>query len=159
DGPERRLDERQCPDPDTVYGATKLAGEVVLRAQSAQSPPQVVTLRFATIYAPGKGQGAAADGMRVGVLSDLIDAAIAGRSLRVDRGGERVADMTYVEDAAAGVVAAAAAPQAREPVYHIATGAARTPRQVAEAANRLFDGADVHFGPGTGYMGRDAVYG
>jgi hypothetical protein len=26
-------------------------------------------------------------------------------------------------------------------------------------ANRLFDGADVHIGPGTGYMGPDAVYG
>lgn len=149
------IDENTAARPATVYDATKYAAELVLAAQSREDGPEVASLRFATIYGPGKQ-------LRHGptaVLSVIVEGAIRGEPVRVPRGGDQVDDIIYVEDAAEGVVCAARARSRRHTVYNIGTGVGTRIADFAARVRAVLGPADIEIGPGLGYMGDDPVYG
>ncbi len=149
------VSERHLSRPDTCYGATKLAAELSIGAQAQRGGPEASGLRFATIYAPGKADRHAG----ASVLSRLLDDAVAGRPVRIERGGDQADDMMRIGDAAAGIVAAASAPGRLSPLYNISTGVPTTLRAFADGVSRALPGADIEVGPGLEYMGPGFVYG
>jgi UDP-glucose 4-epimerase len=147
--------ERAPARPLRVYDVTKHAGELLIAAQARRGGPEAVSLRFATIYGPGKAErhtGAA-------LLSRLIEDAIAGRPVRIERGGDQVDDMIWVGDAAAGVAAAALAPGRLAPLYNLSTGVPTTLREFAAGVGAAFPTATIEVGGGDEYMGPDFIYG
>jgi UDP-glucose 4-epimerase len=142
--------------PRDVYGATKYAGEVVLGAAAArEGAPAVTSLRFATIYGPGKADRHAG----AALTSRLIADALAGRPVRIEVGGDQVDDLMYVGDAGAGIVAAALHPGTLAPLYNLSTGVGISLRDFAAGVVAAIPGADIEVGPGLEYMGPDFVYG
>lgn len=149
------VSERDLSRPSTCYGATKLAAELTIGAQAQRGGPEASGLRFATIYAPGKADRHAG----ASVLSRLLEDAVAGRPVRIERGGDQVDDMMWIGDAAAGIIAAASAPRRLSPLYNISTGVPMTLRAFAEGVRRAVPDADIEVGPGLEYMGPGFVYG
>lgn len=148
--------EDRPPRPHERYGATKYAGEVVIGAdRGREGAPEATSLRFASIYGPGK----AARHAGAALTSAMIAEAIAGRPFRIERGGDQVDDLIYSADAAAGIVAATLAPAPVSPLYNIATGVGITLRQFAAAVTEAVPGAEIEIGPGLEYMGPNFVYG
>jgi UDP-glucose 4-epimerase len=142
--------------PRDVYGATKYAGEVVIGAAAARDgAPETTSLRFATIYGPGKADRHAG----AALTSRLIADALAGRPVRIATGGDQVDDLMYVGDAAAGILAAALHPGALAPLYNLSTGVGISLRDFAAGVAAAIPGAMIEVGPGLEYMGPEFVYG
>ncbi|HEY7630495.1 MAG TPA: NAD-dependent epimerase/dehydratase family protein [Thermoleophilaceae bacterium] len=141
--------------PRWMYDATKYAGELVLAAQQRLGGPELVSLRFATIYGPGKGgrHGGAAG------LSRLIEAGIRGEEYMLERGGDQVDDVIWVGDAADGIVRAARGTGPLQPLYNIATGTGIAVRDFAAAVAAACPDAQIEIGPGLHYMGEEPTYG
>jgi UDP-glucose 4-epimerase len=152
----RAVREDEPARPRDPYGATKYAGEVLIGAQAARpGAPETTSLRFATIYGPGKADRHAG----AALTSRLIADAIAGRPVRIEFGGDQVDDLIYVADAAAGVIAATIAPRPLSPLYNLSTGVGVSLRDFAAGVAAAIPGADIEVGPGLEYMGPDFVYG
>jgi UDP-glucose 4-epimerase len=148
--------EERSARPRDVYGATKYAGEVVLRAAAARAgAPQTTSLRFATIYGPGKADRHAG----AALTSRLIADALAGRPVRIESGGDQVDDLIYAGDATAGIVAATLHDGDLAPLYNISTGVGISLRDFAAGVAAAIPGAAIEVGPGLEYMGPDFVYG
>jgi UDP-glucose 4-epimerase len=147
--------ESDLARPSTCYGASKLAAELTIGAQALRGGPEASGLRFATIYAPGKADRHAG----ASVLSRLLDDAVAGRPVRIERGGEQVDDMMWIGDAAAGIIAAATSPRPLSPLYNISTGVGRTLHAFADGVRTALPDATIEIGPGLDYMGPGFVYG
>lgn len=142
--------------PRDRYGASKLAAEVWLAAESRrEGAPEATSLRFASIYGAGK----AARHAQAALTSAMIADAAAGRPVRIESGGDQVDDLIYSADAAAGIVAATLAPGPVSPLYNVSTGAGTTLRDFAAAVTAAIPGAEIEVGPGLEYMGPDFVYG
>jgi UDP-glucose 4-epimerase len=155
--PEREPVREDHPSrPYEPYGATKLAAEIVLAGQARRpGTPELTSLRFASIYGPGKADRHAA----AALTSRLIADALAGRPVHIDRGGDQIDDLIYVGDVADAVVATTTAAGPLSPLYNVSTGVAITLRDFAAAVAAAIPGAEIEVGPGHQYMGPDFVYG
>lgn len=151
----RPIPEELEARPVWIYDVTKRAGEQLIEAQHRLGGPEATSLRFATIYGPGKGAryGGAS------VLSGLMEAAIDGGEYRIERGADQVDDVIWVGDAAAGVVAAAVCAQPVRPLYNIATGVGQTIGDIVARLQAAYPAARLSVGPGTHYMGTEPTYG
>lgn len=131
------LQEDGATNPTTLYGRTKLAGTMALRA-AAELPS--VTARLFTVYGPGERPGR--------LLPSLIAAARQGRRLPLTAGLQR-RDFTYVEEVAEGLLRLGlAVPAAAGETFNLATGQLTSVREFAlEAASELgLDAARLGFG-------------
>jgi nucleoside-diphosphate-sugar epimerase len=101
--------------PETVYGASKVAAEAAMSGYSREHGVDAVALRFSWIYGPGRRTPT--------TLERLIRAGLAGEVVTLDDSASDRTHYLYVEDAVAGVLAAANAP-ARLPrrAYNISAG-------------------------------------
>ncbi|MFF1676139.1 NAD-dependent epimerase/dehydratase family protein [Streptomyces sp. NPDC058256] len=98
--------ESDHPRPASPYAVTKLAEEQLCLAHAARGdcPTSVIALRYFTVYGPRQ-------------RSDMfthraLEAALTGRPLRLYGDGHQRRDFTYIDDAIAATIAAAAAPKA-----------------------------------------------
>ena len=117
------------PEPTSVYGATKLAQEHVLRAWGAATGCPVSILRFQNVY----GAGQSLTNPYTGVLSLFARLALAGETLAVYEDGEIVRDFVYVSDVVSALVAALGAPPAELRTLDIGSGSSTTIGAVARA--------------------------
>jgi len=88
--------------PETVYGASKVAAEAAMTGYSREHGVDAVALRFSWIYGPGRRTPT--------TLERLIRAGLAGEAVTLDDSASDLTHYLYIEDAAAGVLAAAKAP-------------------------------------------------
>jgi UDP-glucose 4-epimerase len=154
--PEYRPIPEELPArPSWMYDVTKLAGEMVVEAQRRAGGPEATSLRFATIYGPGKGAryGGAS------VLSALIETALRGGEARLERGGDQVDDVIWVGDAAEGVVRAALNDGPVRELYNIGSGRGIAIREFLATVAGAYPGARIEIGPGLHYMGEEPTYG
>jgi len=135
-----RIDEEHPQRPLMAYGASKLAAEHFARSYHDQHGMEVIHLRTSWVY------GASLPRSRV--PKNLIDAALAGRSLHIETGGDSRIDHTYVDDFVSGTLAALDHEQHPFDVYHIASGTAPTLYEMVEAVKAAVPGARVSIGPG-----------
>ncbi|MGH2896820.1 MAG: NAD-dependent epimerase/dehydratase family protein, partial [Solirubrobacteraceae bacterium] len=127
----------------------------VIEAQLARGGPEATSLRFATIYAPGKGgrHGGAS------TLSRLVAAGITGEPFMLERGGDQVDDVIWVGDAADGVVRAAAAAGPLAELYNISSGTGIRIADFAARVRELYPHARLQIEGGLHYMGPEPTYG
>ena len=93
--------EGTLPQPCTVYGAAKLAGEFYARSMHLQKGLDISIIRPFNAYGPGCHIG----GIAGEVIPRWIMQALQGEPLTL-YGGAQSRDFTYVTDLAAGIVAA-----------------------------------------------------
>jgi nucleoside-diphosphate-sugar epimerase len=100
----------------------------------------VVSLRLSEVYGPGRT-------LR-GVVQDILDAAVEGRRLRLETGGDHPCHPLHVDDAARAVVAALDAPTSAGDVFVVAGGERVPLSQVVALVRDRIPAADIELGPG-----------
>lgn len=135
--------------PLRAYEATKLAAEHLGNTYRNVFGMEYAAMRFAGIYGPGKQ----ARHGKMALRSRLVEDPVSGVAVRVEKGGDQLDDMIYVEDASTALVKAAYAPALPHSAYNIASGVGRTLRNYADAVKAAVPGADIDIGPGGNPLG------
>jgi UDP-glucose 4-epimerase len=136
--------------PVDLYGSLKVCCEELGRYYREAYGVDVVALRFASIYAPGKEAGYGA----YSFYGQLIEKARSREPWIIPSGGDQMNDAVYVGDVARAIRAALTAPTLTEWTFNIGTGRASTPNDFLNAAAELFPDHLIHLGPGPSTLGR-----
>ena len=103
------LEDAEC-NPQGQYGIMKLAGEHLVKDYARRTGMEYVIVRPSAVYGPLDVEDR--------VVAKFMLTAMRGGVLRVN-GATETLDFTYVDDAAAGIVAAATRIMARNNTYNI----------------------------------------
>ncbi len=141
-------------EPLSAYDIGKFAPEIMARNFSSDQGVSITSLRFGTIYAPGKivRHG------RMGLHSRVIENAMAGAPVDLDSGGGQKDDVMYVLDAAEGTVLAALREGQISPVYNIASGAGVDLKEFCAVLAGVFPEVSFSIGDGLDYLGMGVNY-
>lgn len=130
-----RVDEAHPQNPIGIYGALKLAGEkIVIAYQQAFDLPY-------TIVRPSALYGPRCVSRRVGQV--FIENALRGRNLKVEGDGQERLDFTYIEDLVDGICLTVGNPAARNEIFNLTYGSARTINELATIVQQHFPGVEV----------------
>ncbi len=136
-------------NPKRIYDCAKLMGEQTGLYYQANMGIDVVVLRFATTYGPGK----TARHGKMGVTSQIVENPANGLPFRLAQGGEEKDDFLYNKDTANGNFLAATADNPKSRVYNIGSGVGVTLQDVARVIRRHLPKADIEIGPGLNFLG------
>jgi nucleoside-diphosphate-sugar epimerase len=134
-------DEGHPLDPLNPYGVTKVASEQLGRFYRQVYGTDFINVRTSWVYGPAFP--------RQRIPRTLIEAALAGRPLHLDRGGDARIDHTYLDDCVDGIVRALDHPAHPHDAYNIASGEGRTTAEMVAILRELIPGADISVGPGS----------
>lgn len=125
---EPPADETVLPHPASPYGASKLAGEAYVAAYAGTYEMAACALRFSNAYGPRSLH-------KKSVVAAWLRAALAGAPLTIHGDGEQTRDFVHVDDLAAALVAALAAPEAcvAGAVFQVGTGRETTVNELGAA--------------------------
>jgi len=124
-GPEDRpLVESMLPRPLSPYGASKLAGEVLVGAYAQQRGLSTVSLRYFSVFGPRQRPDMAAH--------RFIEALLDRRPLAVYGDGRQARDFTFVADVVAATSAALTAAVPTGSVLNVARGESVEVRELIE---------------------------
>jgi nucleoside-diphosphate-sugar epimerase len=126
-------------NPIGIYGALKLGGEKLVIAYQ-----QVFGLSY-TIVRPSALYGPRCVSRRVGQI--FVEEALAGRPLKIEGDGEERLDFTYIDDLVNGLCLAIAHPGAKNQVFNMTYGAARSIADLVEVLKRQFPDVEVQHVP------------
>ncbi|WP_098956569.1 NAD(P)-dependent oxidoreductase [Pseudonocardia sp. N23] len=141
--------------PVGLYDVTKLACEEIGGWYARSRGLEFVSLRFSTIFGPGKLQRHGG----FGVYSSMIELPAAGEPVHLEQGGDERDDVVYVADVADAVVAAVLTPgRLPHDAYNVGTGRVVALEDLAEAVRDAVPGATIRIGPGLDPMRMDASY-
>ncbi|HEV3027356.1 MAG TPA: NAD(P)-dependent oxidoreductase [Planctomycetota bacterium] len=129
------VDEEHPLNPIGIYGALKVGGEKIVIAYK-----QVFDLDY-TIIRPSALYGPRCVSRRVGQI--FIENAISGKPLRIEGDGEEKLDFTYIEDLVDGVARVMSTPAARNQIFNLTYGGARSIKELADIVVREFPGTPV----------------
>jgi nucleoside-diphosphate-sugar epimerase len=128
-----------------LYGASKGAADLLLEAYRRQYGLDVIALRIANAYGPGRRTRCA--------VRSMVANALAGRPTHFDWGADQARPYLYIDDTVAAVLAAVRAERAPQFAYNIA-GAEFVPMpRVAAAVQAAIPGAVISFQPGLDGLG------
>jgi len=116
-------------EPLTVYGASKLAGELYAKAFFRTHGLPVVIVRPFNTYGPREPW----EGRRAEVIPRFILRALAGQSPVIFGNGNQTRDFTYIDDTVSGIVLAAECDAMVGQAVNVAAGRECSIRAVAEA--------------------------
>lgn len=131
-------DEDHPFNNDLFYGATKVAGEQLLRSFRKAYGLPYVAFRYLNIYGPHRAYGP----VNVDVIAHFANRIEAGEPPRIDGDGSATMDMVYVGDVARANLLAAVSDVDGE-VCNIASGRETTVRHLAETMLRLYGRDDL----------------
>lgn len=144
----RPIGEEYRKQPDSVYGATKVASEFMASHYEQKFGLDVVALRFAFIYGPGKSQRYAGNSIH----GQIIENAARGVGTSIPQGREQQIDLVYVKDVAAAVILACFQPGVKGKVYNIGSGEGSTLVDLAGEIKKYFPQAVIDVGSGVDYL-------
>ncbi|MCC7147410.1 MAG: NAD-dependent epimerase/dehydratase family protein [Phycisphaeraceae bacterium] len=122
------------------YAATKIAGEALLAAFSANSAVDTVSLRYFNIFGPRQNANSAYAAVIAAFAKDLL----AGRAPRVFGDGEQTRDLTFVHNVVhANLLAARHGRRLDGMVLNVATGQAVTINQLAKMMTDMLGRQDL----------------
>jgi UDP-glucose 4-epimerase len=121
--------------PRHPYTAQKLAGEQYCTSYAELYGIDYTILRFGIPYGPRARPAA--------VIPSFFKNALAGRPLTIAGGGKQSRRFTYVGDIARAVALAAAAPEAHNRVYNVASGETVTILELATAVSGIVGDTDI----------------
>lgn len=136
--------EDATPEPANIYSTTKYNAELLTRLYRSEFELSASTVRISWVFGPP----VVSESPARGPIPSVLLRALRGDPI-VEGGGDFVASFTYIVDAAAGLLAAALAPELRSDFYHLGHGVNFTARQAADAVRKLFPAANIDLGPGT----------
>jgi UDP-glucose 4-epimerase len=119
--------------PESLYGASKLAGEDVLGCLEARGV-RTVSLRLSSLYGYGQHQGT--------VLPIMVRRALSKQDLLIFGDGTRTQDFLHCEDAARAILLSFQ--KLTRGVYNIGTGIPVSMAELAETVSRVFAGGSAH---------------
>jgi nucleoside-diphosphate-sugar epimerase len=131
-------EDRRC-EPMGIYGALKYGGEKLVIAYN-----QVFGMPY-TIVRPSALYGERCVSRRVGQA--FIENALRGRKLTVNGDGSDALDFTYIEDLVQGLMLCIARDQARNEIFNLTYGGARSLNQMASIMRDNFPGIEVDYQP------------
>lgn len=118
--------------PTSVYGATKLAQEHIVRAWCGSEGVLPVVFRMQNVYGPGQSL----TNPHTGVVSFFAQVARSGGVIPVYEDGRIVRDFVYIDDVVAATTAAITAPVAGQAV-NVGSGTATTLLELARMVAAL----------------------
>lgn len=121
------------PNPISVYGATKLTQESMLRAWALAFGAGLTVLRLQNVYGPGQNPG----NPYTGVLTFFARVALQKGQLEVYEDGAIVRDFVHVEDVAQAIVKSLARTDRAPRTLDIGSGAAMNISEIAECTAKL----------------------
>lgn len=126
--------------PETIYGATKAAGDALIGACRAQHGMDVVSLRVAGCYGPGRTTPC--------IIRTLIEDGLHGRTTRVRVDPARTRQFVFIEDVVDAVVSLLLAAQ-RSPLasYNIGPGVVQDLDEILAAVRLCVPGANAIASP------------
>lgn len=124
-------------EPIGIYGALKFAGEKIVIAYKQVFDLDYTIIRPSALYGPG------CVSRRVSQI--FIESALVGSKLRVDGDGDERIDFSYVDDVVDGTVRAIAAPAARNEIFNITAGQARSLADLISLVQEHFPEVEVEF--------------
>lgn len=116
------------PNPTSVYGATKLSQEHLLRVWCAAMGSRLSVLRLQNVYGPGQSMTNA----YTGIVTLFARLARAGRTLEIYEDGGIIRDFVFITDVVRALEACIQAPPERERLLDIGSGSATTIMQLGE---------------------------
>lgn len=122
------LSEDSIPNPNTLYGKSKLAGTELLARFCRKYNVKGLTARPFTVYGPGEPTRR--------LLPSLIKIAITRSPLELTS-GEQKRDFVYVADISEGLLRLGLAPAAPGDIFNLATGRLTSVRSFVETAARI----------------------
>lgn len=135
--------EESRTEPRSVYAATKLAQEHLVRAWARESRATALALRYHNVYGPGMPR----DTPYAGVAAVFRSSLERGDRARVFEDGAQRRDFVHVTDVARANVAAVAAASTEDHAseegfraYNVASGEPHTVGEMAEALSAAFAG-------------------
>jgi nucleoside-diphosphate-sugar epimerase len=131
-------EDRHC-EPLGIYGALKYGGEKLVIAYN-----QVFGLPY-TIVRPSALYGERCVSRRVGQA--FIENALRGLALTVNGDGSDALDFTYIGDVVQGVIACITKPAARNQIFNLTYGDARTLKQMIEIVRSELPDIVVNYQP------------
>lgn len=114
--------DRVAPAPVSVYGATKLAQEHILRAWALSYGVEAAVLRLQNVYGPGQSL----INPYTGIMSLFCRLAKEGRSIPLYEDGEVRRDFVIIDDVARAVVDAATSSRVSPVALDIGSGETQT---------------------------------
>lgn len=126
------VDEEHPLEPIGIYGALKVGGEKIVIAYQ-----QVFDLPY-TIIRPSALYGPRCVSRRVGQV--FIENALRGAPLRMEGDGSEKLDFTYIDDLVHGIELVIRHPAARNQIFNMTYGQARTIRDLVGIIERHFPG-------------------
>ena len=143
------MPEDHPKNPKRIYDSAKLMAEQVGLYYQANMGMDVVVLRFATTYGPGK----TARHGKMGVTSQIVENPANGLPFRLPQGGDEKDDFIYNKDSAHGIYLACMAKNPKSRVYNIGTGVGITLNDVARVVRKHLPHAEIEIGPGLNFLG------
>ena len=132
---EQAVDEESpIPAPRHLYTATKLAGETYCAGYGELYGLDYTVLRFGIPYGP-RARAA-------GVVAKFTDLALAGEALTIAGDGQQRRSFIYVEDLAAGIVAAMK-PAGANRIYNLSSDEVVTIHEIAETVQQATGGCEI----------------
>lgn len=135
-------------EPKRIYDSAKLMGEHAA-LYWASLGLDVVVLRFATTYGPGK----TARHGNMGVTSQIVELPANGRPFRLAQGGDEKDDFIYNKDSALGIYLGTVTKTLNSRVFNIGTGVGITLKDVARVLRQHLPNAVIEVGPGLNFLG------
>ncbi len=132
DAVEEPMDEEHPFNNRNFYGATKIAGEAMLRAFHHRYGLNFVGLRYMNVYGPRQDY----HGAYIAVIMKMLDAIEKGESPTVMGDGSEAFDFVAVEDCALANVCAMKA-ETVDDFYNVGTGKRTSLRELAEILLQL----------------------
>jgi UDP-glucose 4-epimerase len=138
------IDEDYPKAPYSVYGATKFFTENMGLFYHQIHGLDIVIVRFAVTYGPGKQARRGA----LGISSAIIESAMFEKPITVTQDVDKKNDMIYNRDVANGIALACFAENLEHRVFHLGTGVGVSLRNIIEIARTMFKGAAIEIGSG-----------
>ncbi|CDO31571.1 polysaccharide biosynthesis family protein [Mycobacterium vulneris] len=137
DGP---VTEDIKPAPTTVYGVTKVAGELLGSAYNSLYDMEIVSLRITEVYGPGLWMPS--------LLGDMIRAGLRGETFTLESGGDHGFQFVYVDDVASAARLASTTGKLTQQAYFVSGGDRMTVFETADLLKKFLPDARFDIGPG-----------
>jgi nucleoside-diphosphate-sugar epimerase len=123
------IDEDTPPDPQSFYGASKLAAEQAMVGYGREHGIAAVALRLAWVYGPGRRTPT--------TLEELVRATLDGRNVEIAVSPTEITHYVHIDDVVAGLIAASRSSAPPRPVYNISAGRGLPMEQLVAILRRL----------------------
>jgi nucleoside-diphosphate-sugar epimerase len=123
--------------PTTVYGASKAAGEAILRAYAEEHGVDGIALRITHVYGPGRETQC--------FIRQMIEAALAGRPARLPQSRHSRRQYVHVTDVVEALALALDAACLPQRAYNVGSAEQHTLAGVADAVRQVVGPFDADF--------------